>query len=100
MSTDEERTAAFAYQVEVCTQIRKEFPDAYFGNGFAVHNFSDARQAENERITEAFQRIIKKDHPDAQPYGAMYDGRSEYGSSKIAGWRLILDAQRRELEGK
>jgi hypothetical protein len=96
---DEARKAkAFAYQVEVCKQIKKDWPDVYLGNGFPCFDFDERRMAENERINEAFEERIRKYYPDAQPYSQMYDGRTEYGSGKVAGWSTILHAQRKELE--
>lgn len=89
---------AFAYQVAVCERIRQDYPDASFGPGFAWRDFSDERYAANERIYEAFLEL-RKDYPDAQPSMFLWTpGRSEYGRGKVAGWRDILHAQRRELE--
>lgn len=94
MSTDEERTAAFAYQVEVCTSIRQAYPDAYFGRGFAERDFSKL-DADKEQW-ECWEKF-KKDYPDTEFW--FTPGLLEYGNGRtVVGWRDILAAQRKEQE--
>jgi hypothetical protein len=96
--TPEEKEQAWAYQVEVCEQIKKEFPNAYFGNGFARRDFSKEHLADQERRSEAWERL-KRDYPDAEFPSEVFNARrAEYGGCNAGGWHDILDAQRHALE--